>query len=344
MTSTEDSTTTATNNPPTNTTTTNTTGNGSRESSEFEFVERNNKTAASATVTTSSLPPPSALPSFPDNPPVVVANPPSKSVSVPVGMAEKVSSNKEAALDGDDEEEESLFGWVKASGSGFLKSVAEKTKTSVESVITTLDPQMKDYIYSGGFSDVEILVASDKESKVNPIKDGFTRIFGSSTTVYGVPSQSQSVAAQPLGFSAGRTAANERIANIRKDETDKVIVSLENFLLEVGEDSWVDLGILILDDPINQVKLSCYTQPTPVDVRFVDLAKEKTPEDYPQRWSGLKEPIGGIIADKLGVLKNQWHEAVTGGTSRQDIVYFAANTLAGMYRKALTEKLEISSS
>jgi len=37
----------------------------------------------------------------------------------------------------------SLFGWVKGTGGGILSKVAERTKSSVESVITTLDPQMK---------------------------------------------------------------------------------------------------------------------------------------------------------------------------------------------------------
>ena len=45
-----------------------------------------------------------------------------------------------------------MFGWVK--GSGFLSKVVEKTKTVTENVITTLDPQMKDFIHSGG--DIEV--------------------------------------------------------------------------------------------------------------------------------------------------------------------------------------------
>lgn len=44
----------------------------------------------------------------------------------------------------------SLFGWVKDTvgnkGSSLLNKVAEKAKSSVGSVITTLDPQMKDFM------------------------------------------------------------------------------------------------------------------------------------------------------------------------------------------------------
>lgn len=41
-----------------------------------------------------------------------------------------------------------LFTWVKGavSSGGLLHRVAEKAKSSVDSMITTLDPQMKEYI------------------------------------------------------------------------------------------------------------------------------------------------------------------------------------------------------
>lgn len=42
---------------------------------------------------------------------------------------------------------------------------------SVETMITTLDPQMKDFIYSGG--DIYITVASEKEAQVRPVRDAF---------------------------------------------------------------------------------------------------------------------------------------------------------------------------
>ena len=41
-----------------------------------------------------------------------------------------------------------LFGWMKDSmpGKGILAKVAEKARSSVDTVITTLDPQMKEFI------------------------------------------------------------------------------------------------------------------------------------------------------------------------------------------------------
>ena len=104
-----------------------------------------------------------------------------------------------------------MFGWVK--GSGFLSKVVEKTKSVTENVITTLDPQMKEFIHSGG--DIEVVVTSDKEDKVVPVREAFQEVFGQAT-VYGLASKCVSIAEQPVGFASGKQAALERISTLRK--------------------------------------------------------------------------------------------------------------------------------
>jgi hypothetical protein len=70
-----------------------------------------------------------------------------------------------------------MFSWVKSGN--FLSKVVERTKTMSENVITTLDPQMKEFIKSGG--DVAVVVASDKEAKVAPVREAFQAVFGQAT-------------------------------------------------------------------------------------------------------------------------------------------------------------------
>ena len=113
-----------------------------------------------------------------------------------------------------------MFGWVK--GSGFLSKVVEKTKSVTENVITTLDPQMKEFIHSGG--DVEVVVTSDKDDKVVPVREAFQTVFGQAT-VYGLPSKCVSIAEQPVGFASGKQAALERINSLRKSGAEQ-----KNFL------------------------------------------------------------------------------------------------------------------
>ncbi|CAH1983011.1 unnamed protein product [Acanthoscelides obtectus] len=62
------------------------------------------------------------------------------------------------------------------SSGGVLSKMAEKAKNSVDSIITTLDPQMSEYIHSAG--DTEVTVTSDNEEEVSAVRDAFHAVFG----------------------------------------------------------------------------------------------------------------------------------------------------------------------
>jgi len=230
-----------------------------------------------------------------------------------------------------------MFGWVR--GGGIFNRVVEKTKTVTEKVITTLDPQMKEFIYSGG--DVEVIVASDKEHKVNPVREAFQAVFGHAT-VYGLPSRAMSIAEQPVGYAAGKQAAHERIVSLRKSGAvadDAVVVSVENFLYEVNEELWIDLSCLIISDPARKISIQCFSQPTNVEAKYVNLVKDATPETYPKRWSGFATSIGTIMSEQLNVPHTSWQEAVS-GVHRRELVMMAATSLAGMYKRFLASRVD----
>ncbi|KOC64859.1 Protein PRRC1 [Habropoda laboriosa] len=225
-----------------------------------------------------------------------------------------------------------LLSWVKETvvNSNVLSKVAEKAKHSVNTMITTLDPQM----HSGG--DMEIVVASDKDIKISPVRQAFQTVFGKAT-VTGVVVESSAVAAQPVGFAAGVKGAEERInfaRNIPNLAKDIPIIAVENFLLEVGEDKWYDLGVILLNDPKRNVNLQTFTQMTPVPSQIVTMAQEATPEDYPLKWSGLAVTVGSLMASSLQVSHNEWHHALT-GVSRRDIILLAVQSLAGIYKNTI---------
>lgn len=229
-----------------------------------------------------------------------------------------------------------LLGWVKgAVGSGgLLSKVAEKAKHSVDSMITTLDPQMREFLYSGG--DVDVVVASDKEVKLSPVREAFQAVFGKAT-VSGLAAQATMIAAQPVGFAAGVKAAEERISALQstgKLHPKQPIVAIENFLVEVEENKWYDVGVLMLKDPGREVDLHTFTQLTPVPAAVVALAQEDTPNDYHLRWSGLAVTIGSLMASNLQVHHSEWHQALT-GVSRREMLLIAAKVLAGLYKSSI---------
>ncbi|XP_076283290.1 protein PRRC1-like isoform X2 [Lasioglossum baleicum] len=224
-----------------------------------------------------------------------------------------------------------LFSWVKetVANSNVLSKVAEKAKNSVNTMITTLDPQM----HSGG--DVEIIVASDKDVKISSVRQAFQTVFGKAT-VTGVAVESSNIAAQPVGFAAGVKGAETKInsaRNIPSIPKDIPIVAVENFLLEVGEDKWFDLGVVLLDDPKRNVKFHTFTQMTPVPTEMVTMAQKATPADYPSE-SGLAVTIDSLIANDLRVSHNEWHHVIT-GVAKRDIILLAAQSLAGIYKNAI---------
>lgn len=226
------------------------------------------------------------------------------------------------------------FGWIRGTVSTVGHRVAERAKTSMDSMITTLDPQMKEFIHSGG--DMDIIVASDKEVKVGAMREAFQMVFGKAT-VCGMKAEAQGVAAQPVGFEAALTSAEMRINFLRSSgqiHPQQPIVAVENFIVEFHSDCWFDLGLLLLDDPGEDILLQTYTQVTPIPPDFITQARNATPEDYPFKDSGFAVTVGQIASQSLQVHHTMWQENLT-SVSRREALMLAGRTLAGIYRSRL---------
>ncbi|XP_031952788.1 protein PRRC1 [Corvus kubaryi] len=228
-----------------------------------------------------------------------------------------------------------LWGFIKGVAENpMVKSVLDKTKHSVETMITTLDPGMVPYIRTGG--ELDIVVTSNKEVKVAAIRDAFQEVFGMAV-VTGEAAQSN-IAPQPVGYAAGLKGAQERIDSLRRTgviHEKQPAVSVENFIEELLPDKWFDIGCLIIEDPIHGIHLEAFTQATPVPLQYVQQAKSLTPQDYNLRWSGLLVTVGEVLEKSvLNVNRTDWHAVFT-GMSRRQMIYSAAKALAGMYKQQL---------
>ncbi|NWX91052.1 PRRC1 protein, partial [Nothoprocta ornata] len=228
-----------------------------------------------------------------------------------------------------------LWGFIKGvAGNPMVKSVLDKTKHSVETMITTLDPGMAPYIRTGG--ELDIVVTSTKEVKVAAVRDAFQEVFGMAI-VTGEAAQSN-IAPQPVGYAAGLKGAQERIDSLRRTgviHEKQPTVSVENFIEELLPDKWFDIGCLIIEDPIHGIHLETFTQATPVPLQYVQQAQSLTPQDYNLRWSGLLVTVGEVLEKNLpNVNRTDWHLVFT-GMSRRQMIYSAAKALAGMYKQRL---------
>ncbi|CAF4543884.1 unnamed protein product, partial [Rotaria magnacalcarata] len=143
-----------------------------------------------------------------------------------------------------------VCGWF--SNNKMLTTVAEKARTGLGTVITTVDPQMKQYIQPG--HEINIVVTSAKDIKLTPVRDAFTQVFGRVIT-QGVGAQSN-VAPQPVGFEAGFKGAQQRIENLRRQNVvrpDQCVVSIENFIAELVPDMYFDLGYVLVKHDLKGV-------------------------------------------------------------------------------------------
>ncbi|KAK0057896.1 protein PRRC1-A [Biomphalaria pfeifferi] len=227
---------------------------------------------------------------------------------------------------------QSLFGWI--SNNSLVNRVVEKTKSSMESVITTLDPGMKELIYSGG--DISIIVASSKDSKVIPVREAFQKVFGKAT-VTGKESQTNT-AAQPVGFTAGSKGAEERISYLLRSGTvldGQTIIAVEGFIVELLPDRWCELSCLVLKDTSHGIDLQTFSQPTPIPTEYVLTAQDKTSTDYPLRWAGLSVTIGEVIEAAQPHIGHADWQMVLSGVSRSQSLFLAAQSLAYMYKQQL---------
>ena len=135
--------------------------------------------------------------------------------------------------------------------------------------------------------------------------------------------------------------AQQRIENLRRQNvvgSDQCVVSIENFIAELVPDMYFDLGYVLLSDPLNSIELHLFTQAIPVPIEYVYQARDRTPTDYPLKWSGYMVTIGEILHSQLPFVNPEdWHEMMS-GTSRRDIIYATCKSLAYMYKQRLNRK------
>merc|ERR1719300_440914 len=161
-------------------------------------------------------------------------------------------------------------------------------------------------------------------------------------------SAGSTIANQPVGFAAGRQAAQERIAYVRNRQSSEepvVILAVEGFLLEVNEDDWVEMGCLSLSDDAHRISMTGYTQPTAVSAAAVEAMRDATPDTDPKKWSGFAKTVGQAVEEDAAAdravegegayaTRKDWH-LVRGGVARSDLIRSAAISLAHQYKEAL---------
>ncbi|XP_069361428.1 protein PRRC1-like isoform X2 [Maniola hyperantus] len=313
--------------------------------------DRKSKIPAAPTIATSgnllsNVAPPTELPNFVSSTPVApTPNPPVPKIAevvqahtIPPSQLPPTSQNIGPKPDQPSPESPEKF----SPAIPLCKGEPTLPIRSPDDSLTTLSPESMpdstpemEKIGSGG--DMIVVVASDKETKVSPVREAFQTVFGKATVI-GYPAQSDVTAEQPVSYAAAYAAAKQRIAYIRSvhsELTNNVpVLAIEDFIQETVTDRWYDLALLVLSQPSLGIELQVQSQATPVPAAAVAAAQAATKDDYTHAQTGFSVTIGSIMGTNLQVPHTQWQEAST-GVSRREILLLAAKSIAGSYKKLL---------
>lgn len=259
-------------------------------------------------------------------------------------------------------DELNIFDWFRTTD--IINQIAERAKSSVDSVITALDPGMKEYLYSGG--NINILVISDFDALVSPIRDVFQTVFGRATVAAARTSPQEQATSFPIklahGFNEAITVAQQRIKQLRLDTSNvpqnQVIVALQPTIVHViGADEnlhglKVDENIftscyltycLVLEDPVLGFTLTSYSQLIPLDAETMStVSPSKFPQDSPYHNLGFTVSIDDIMNSRLKTAPQeegpecQWL-IDWAGLEIVQVVHDLGSSLAHLYRRKWTD-------
>jgi hypothetical protein len=230
-----------------------------------------------------------------------------------------------------------MWGWFQGAvhSSPLLSKVAETAKSSVNSVIATLDPQMKEYMNNRGMLD--LVITLDRDDEIRGVKEGVSRVFPASNIRPFVVAASLNTAAQSIGFANALNAAQQKITYIRNSgyiDQSSLVVGHEGFIIESVPDTWLYMDCLVLDDAARQVQVNTFTQPVHVPNDIIKLLKEQTGADYPWKDLGYAVSVSHAMTLLWSLAPLEWQERLE-GIPRLELLRQAAVALAYSYRAKL---------
>ncbi|CAJ0572364.1 unnamed protein product, partial [Mesorhabditis spiculigera] len=218
--------------------------------------------------------PPSAQPVSPVPPPRV----PEATAEAP--KAQPVKSDTAQPTEGSGE---GMFDWLtkQMHENTFLSKVAEKAKVGMETVLTTLDPGMKDFMGDGSGL-VELHVATEDPMVSSAVRQGFERVFNSAV-VRGVPVPQDDSSRLSLSLEAADRVCAEkvkRLAASRLASPASPFIVLQPYIMQIGQGHFYAIRLMLR---WRGVDFYTFSQPVELSPELV-AHLEKSP----------KQPDGGL--------------------------------------------------
>lgn len=261
-----------------------------------------------------------------------------------------------------------IFDWFRTKD--IISQIAEKARSSVDSVIATLDPGMREYLYSGG--NINIIVVCDSGSLVSPVRDAFQSVFGRATVTAARYSSPESVDDHPVklahGFKYAKQVARERMTKLRLDTSsvpqNQVVVAIQPCIVNLSDSEkinpepsptdsgsnlpqeWFLTYCMILEDPVLNTTLTTYSQFIPLDPDIDVRASKETFKEPLYTELGYATSLTELMNDKLGIKledcqdsqESQWLH-LWAGLDEIKVMHDLSLTLAHTYKRKWNECL-----
>lgn len=184
------------------------------------------------------------------------------------------------------EKESKWMNWI--SGISQTKIVSN-LKSSVESIMTTVDPQMSNYNHPAN-RPLYLLSSISTPKIVHLIREAFNNVGFSKISINSLDAQNSSqFAPQIIGFPCALQSAREKLENslIMMQDAECTVISIQDFIAELTTDCWFELAVIMLKDKRKNIEMTIYTEGLPVSPEDIAQLQQFTPNDFNLKWSGL---------------------------------------------------------
>ncbi|KRZ30942.1 Protein PRRC1 [Trichinella pseudospiralis] len=243
----------------------------------------------------------------------------------------------------------SVWRWLKntVSNNSFLNTVASKAKDSVETVIMTLDPQMKDYLNSSSSSSssstetwkMAYLITS-AEAELSAVRSAMQIVLKSIDVEAINRTQLPDLPLTPLGFQSALLCARRRVAQIRDINLQTIddnqpVMTIQNFLVELHADTWFHCDCVYLNVREQSYETYIYTQLTPMNANLISHMRQCSEgKIFLPETPGFSVSVEQTISH-FGINPWQWFpNTIT--LHRQDMIKNAAIAVASLYKRAMS--------